>query len=80
MSIVQSNNFSLSRRILRWYQKQLAIREMRSLPDYLLADIGVRRDEIPALVNGMLSSQVSWLDAPKRQQKHPFETKQQSTV
>lgn len=76
MSIVHSNNSSIKQRVLRWYKKQQAIREMRSLPDHLLADIGVQRDQIPGLVNGMMARQSTWQDAPAKSATRPFTSPQ----
>ena len=45
---------------------------MRSLPDHLLADIGVQRDQIPGLVNGMMARQSTWQDAPAKSATRPF--------
>lgn len=76
MSIVHSNNSSIMQRALRWYKKRQAIREMRSLPDHLLADIGVQRDQIPALVNGMMARQSTWQDVPAQSVSRPFASPQ----
>lgn len=32
--------------ITDWYQRRQAVRHLRALPDYLLADIGIPRHEI----------------------------------
>ncbi|MEZ5591695.1 MAG: DUF1127 domain-containing protein [Gammaproteobacteria bacterium] len=76
MSLVHSNNSSIKQRVLRWYKKQQAIREMRSLPDHLLVDIGVQRDQIPALVNGMMARQSTWQDVPAQSASHSFASPQ----
>ena len=39
--------------VVRWYERQKAYRELMSLNDYTLRDIGISRAEIPALVNQM---------------------------
>jgi uncharacterized protein YjiS (DUF1127 family) len=38
--------------IARWRQRQRAYGELMSLDDRSLADIGIRRSEIPAIVEG----------------------------
>ncbi len=34
----------------RWHAEQVSIRQLRALPDRLLADLGISRDRIPELV------------------------------
>ena len=37
-----------------WNSRKILDRELNAMPDYILQDIGIRRDEIPALVAGDL--------------------------
>lgn len=37
-----------------WANRKRVTRDLSSMPDYLLRDIGIRRDEIPAIVAGKL--------------------------
>lgn len=41
----------------RWRRRNQAIRELRSMPRWRLADLGISRDQIPAFVDGLLSRQ-----------------------
>jgi uncharacterized protein YjiS (DUF1127 family) len=41
------------RSVARWYDRQKAYRELMSLDEYTLRDIGISRAEIPALINQM---------------------------
>ena len=45
---------AVTRHLVRWYRRQRAIAELRALSDNLLADIGIRRDEIDSAVDGLL--------------------------
>ncbi|MEE9156908.1 MAG: DUF1127 domain-containing protein [Acidiferrobacterales bacterium] len=40
----------------RWHRRRLAISELMALDDRMLDDIGVRRDDIHRVVDGLLSS------------------------
>lgn len=40
-----------------WNERRRAIRQLRAMPDHLLADIGIERYEIEAVVNGLHASQ-----------------------
>ncbi len=42
------------RNIVRWNQRQALHRHLHELPDYLLKDIGIRRDQVGAIVSGSL--------------------------
>lgn len=42
--------------ILQGYRKRQTIRQLSALPDYLLADIGVERDAIATVVDGLMSA------------------------
>ena len=64
MLFVQRNKNSIFASLQRWIERRQAIREMRKLPNYLLDDIGVKRDEIPALVDGLIQRRSHWVDAP----------------
>ena len=44
---------SVVRAIKSWWNRQQAINELQLLDDRLLADIGIRRSEIPEVVKGM---------------------------
>ncbi len=37
-----------------WRARQVAMEELMSLDDHMLADIGITRGEIPGIVSGML--------------------------
>ncbi len=62
----------------RWNQRYTLNHRLQALPDYLLKDIGIGRDQIPAVVSGALKRQasplaeavsqgsLSFLDAKKR--------------
>ncbi len=63
---------------IRWNQRHALDHRLQALPDYLLKDIGIGRDQIPAVVSGALKRQasplaeavslgsLSFLDAKKR--------------
>ena len=63
---------------IRWNQRHALNHRLQALPDYLLKDIGIGRDQIPAVVSGALKRQasplaeavsqgsLSFLDAKKR--------------
>ncbi len=40
--------------LARWNERIILDRELRSMPDYLLRDIGIRRDQVSAVVNNKL--------------------------
>jgi len=40
----------------RWRERRRTIRALRALDDWLLKDVGVRRSEIPAVVDRLLSA------------------------
>jgi uncharacterized protein YjiS (DUF1127 family) len=44
----------LARLVSGWNSRHTLTRDLNAMPDYLLRDIGVRRDEIPALISGDL--------------------------
>ena len=44
----------LIKSIADWNRRNVLHRELHALPDYLLKDIGFRRDQIPAVVNNEL--------------------------
>lgn len=62
MPSLSNSQPSLWMRVTRWYRQQQAIRDMRNLPDYLLADVGVDREQIPSLVRGVKPHQSLWID------------------
>jgi hypothetical protein len=41
----------------RWRRRNRAIRELRTMDRWRLADLGLSRDQIPALVDAMLEKQ-----------------------
>ncbi len=45
-----------------WRQRQAAIRQLDSLPDVTLRDIGLDRAEIPATVAALISAKISGRD------------------
>ena len=45
----------LLRAFANWHQRRRTIAELSALPDNLLADIGVERSRIPALVDSLLA-------------------------
>ena len=63
---------------IRWNRRHALNHRLQTLPDYLLKDIGIGRDQIPAVVSGALKRQpsplaeavsqgpLSFLDAKKR--------------
>lgn len=40
----------LTRKFIDWRQRRIAIRQLRSLDDRLLADLGAKRDDIACFV------------------------------
>jgi len=48
--------YKLVSTLRRWDRRRLAIRELMALDDRMLDDIGVRRDDIHRVVDGLLSS------------------------
>ncbi len=44
----------LTKSVADWNRRNALYRELERLPDYLLKDIGFRRDQIPAVVNNEL--------------------------
>jgi uncharacterized protein YjiS (DUF1127 family) len=42
--------------ILQGLRRRRTINELSALPDHLLADIGIERDAIPSVVNGLLKT------------------------
>ena len=40
--------------LAHWNERVILDRELRSMPDYLLRDIGIRRDQVSAVVNNKL--------------------------
>lgn len=44
----------LVKKIVHWNQRQALRRHLNELPDYLLKDIGIERDQIGATVSGIL--------------------------
>ena len=45
---------SLLKAVQGWISRNKRNRELSTMPDYLLWDIGIRRDQIPAIVAGEL--------------------------
>jgi len=41
--------------LANWRARQLALEELSSLDDHMLADIGITRGEIPGIVSGKLA-------------------------
>jgi len=79
MSIVQYQNRSIWGRVQNWFTKRQTLREMSRLPDYLLADIGVHRDQIPTMVDDLLQKQVSWSSVPAQRQAQPLSSIQHTS-
>lgn len=56
-----SQHRSFSKRALdfleRWRRRNRAIREMRAMAGWRLADLGISRDQIPAFVDALLERQ-----------------------
>ena len=40
--------------VVRWNERHVQRRHLQELPDYLLKDMGIRRDQIDAIVSGNL--------------------------
>jgi uncharacterized protein YjiS (DUF1127 family) len=47
------------RKVARWSQRREAYRGLMALDDRMLADIGIRRDDIPAVVKAMASGPIA---------------------
>lgn len=48
-------------KIAAWHRASVVSRELKAMPDYILADIGVRRDQIDAVATGELTREASSL-------------------
>ena len=46
-------------RLARWRRRNRAIRELRAMPSWRLADFGLARAQIPAFVDALLQKSVS---------------------
>ncbi len=44
----------LTKSVAEWNRRNALSRELQGMPDYLLNDIGFRRDQIPAVINNEL--------------------------
>ena len=42
--------------LIREHQKRKAIKDLQTLPHYLLTDIGIERETIPTIVIGMMNT------------------------
>lgn len=49
----------LARALGRWHAHAAAARQLNAMDDHLLRDIGIRREQIPAAVAGLMSRQAS---------------------
>lgn len=58
-----------------WRRKQQAYAELTSLDDRSLADIGIRRSEIPAIVEGYHEASQMQNDRGEREFVSPFATR-----
>ena len=43
----------------RWYETRRAIAELRALPTYLLADMGIDRHQVPEVVTNLIDAKYS---------------------
>ncbi len=48
--------------VVRWNERHAQRRHLQELPDYMLKDIGIRRDQIDAVVSGSLKRGPSKLE------------------
>lgn len=48
---------TLAAALRRWHRRRVTIQALKALPDYVLADIGVRRGEIRAVVRRLSREQ-----------------------
>jgi uncharacterized protein YjiS (DUF1127 family) len=58
-SVVASLIKYAARKVARWSQRRDAYRSLMALDDRMLADIGLSRDEIPAVVNAMTGGPIA---------------------
>ncbi len=49
----------LVKAVVRWNERNILRRRLQELPDYMLKDIGIRRDQIDAVVSGDLKREPS---------------------
>jgi uncharacterized protein YjiS (DUF1127 family) len=49
----------LVKTVVRWNERNILRRRLQELPDYMLKDIGIRRDQIDAVVSGDLKREPS---------------------
>ena len=80
MLSVNKRKFSIFTELSRWFERRNAIREMYKLPNYLLDDIGVSRDEIPALVDGLIQRKSHWIDTPANSSTQIYASSQRHAV
>lgn len=60
--------------LIREHRRRKTIRDLQTLPSYLLEDIGIEREAIPTIVTGIMNPKAS------KPFKHPTSEKQPATA